>query len=82
MKFNIMGKYQELLKQAEDEINLSDIKTESGNANQFSKEEIIKAAQDFVNEFLNSVDYEMECPVCRAINCKNNDTCISCGLQL
>jgi hypothetical protein len=73
---------EEALREAESIINLPDIKPQSGKAKQFSAEEIKKAAKDFVNEFFNSKDWEKECPNCKVINCINNDSCISCGLQL
>ena len=44
-----------------------------------SDEEIIKNVSDFFDKWF--IKWEKYCQLCKARNCRNNDSCIKCGCQ-
>ena len=77
-----------LKKMTVDETNLlnkNSINYEAANSRKgdvgrrFSDEEIKNKARDFCEKWFPK--WEKYCEVCKACNCKNNDSCIKCGCQ-
>lgn len=49
-----------------------------------TEDEIKKEADKFFEEHFRPLlkKFEIECPICTACNCINNETCIKCGRPL
>lgn len=54
---------------------MNDINREGG----LSDDEIRQIADEFMNEWFPK--WDKYCEICKARNCKNNDSCIQCGCQ-